>query len=448
MKRIIYILMLICCSAAVSAQDAELLKKAQAGDAEAQYEVASYYLRNGTTDSEEGMKWLIMAAENGNAHAQWELAYSYCYGWYGTKENDEQYVYWLTKAANNSDLENNKLWILNAQADLGDLYRYGKKGLEKNIAEFLRWEKKATFNGFDSAAFSLGLYYHYDGKDKQEAIYWYKKCMDLYWEEHQEEYDLAFKSLKELGVTYHPADHLGRNHPQSTASSTATTSSGSSDYSVQSNTSNNNKREPIAKGVYTVNSQGSSSYGYTGYGGDYTVNIEFYDDHITVNNLWCHYKDMINGKKRYEKFNETTFGGSIVRFTTYYIVDDNFNVEQQMHMPSPYGPNWFYYQMAKGEVVFPKQPITGYGNANQQNNYSSKSSNYSNSRTNNTNKVQETKHTCSLCHGNKRIAKDTYAPLYGAKDYKEKCNECGGVFMRSTGHIHITCPNCHGKGYF
>lgn len=68
--------------------------------------------------------------------------------------------------------------------------------------------------------------------------------------------------------------------------------------------------------------------------------------------------------------------------------------------------------------------------------------------TNTTNRHQPTKHTCNLCHGQKRIVKDTYPALYGTKDYKIKCNECGGYFMRSTGHTHITCPQCHGKGYF
>ncbi len=63
-------------------------------------------------------------------------------------------------------------------------------------------------------------------------------------------------------------------------------------------------------------------------------------------------------------------------------------------------------------------------------------------------KRQPNKHTCSLCRGQKRIVKDTYPSLYGTKDYQVKCNECGGYFMRSTGHTHITCPQCHGKGYF
>lgn len=65
-----------------------------------------------------------------------------------------------------------------------------------------------------------------------------------------------------------------------------------------------------------------------------------------------------------------------------------------------------------------------------------------------TNNRQPTKHTCSLCHGQKRIVKDTYPALYGTTDYKVRCNECGGYFLRSMGHTHITCPQCHGRGYF
>lgn len=63
-------------------------------------------------------------------------------------------------------------------------------------------------------------------------------------------------------------------------------------------------------------------------------------------------------------------------------------------------------------------------------------------------KQQPAKHTCPLCHGAKRIVRDTYTPLYGTEDYRVRCNECGEYFMRSTGHTHITCPQCHGRGYF
>ena len=72
----------------------------------------------------------------------------------------------------------------------------------------------------------------------------------------------------------------------------------------------------------------------------------------------------------------------------------------------------------------------------------------SNATQNSSSSRQQTKHTCNLCHGKKRIVKDIYPALYGTKDYHVKCDECGGYFLRSTGHTHIICPQCHGKGYF
>lgn len=94
----------------------------------------------------------------------------------------------------------------------------------------------------------------------------------------------------------------------------------------------------------------------------------------------------------------------------------------------------------------PSYPNNGYGGGYNTNNGGSSSS----SQRQNTvpSRTQPTKHTCSLCNGQRRIIKDTYPSLYGQSDYQVKCNECGGYFMRSTGHTHITCPQCHGKGYF
>lgn len=94
----------------------------------------------------------------------------------------------------------------------------------------------------------------------------------------------------------------------------------------------------------------------------------------------------------------------------------------------------------------PSFPNNGYGGGYAPNKNGSSSS----SRIQNTtpSRKQPTKHTCSLCNGQRRIVKNTYPSLYGQSDYQVKCNECGGYFMRSTGHTHITCPQCHGKGYF
>lgn len=94
----------------------------------------------------------------------------------------------------------------------------------------------------------------------------------------------------------------------------------------------------------------------------------------------------------------------------------------------------------------PSFPNNGYGGGYVPNKNGSSSS----SRIQNTtpSRKQPTKHTCSLCNGQRRIVKNTYPSLYGQSDYQVKCNECGGYFMRSTGHTHITCPQCHGKGFF
>lgn len=90
-------------------------------------------------------------------------------------------------------------------------------------------------------------------------------------------------------------------------------------------------------------------------------------------------------------------------------------------------------------------PVTSYGGT-----YSGTATTTSPVRNQNSTKKnqQPVKHTCPLCHGAKRIVKDTYTPLYGTEDYRVRCNECGEYFMRSTGHTHITCPQCHGRGYF
>lgn len=59
----------------------------------------------------------------------------------------------------------------------------------------------------------------------------------------------------------------------------------------------------------------------------------------------------------------------------------------------------------------------------------------------------KTREECSRCKGKKRIAYDTYPPTFGLEDYKVRCSECGELHLSSTGHTHITCPDCNGKGY-
>lgn len=53
--------------------------------------------------------------------------------------------------------------------------------------------------------------------------------------------------------------------------------------------------------------------------------------------------------------------------------------------------------------------------------------------------------SCSLCHGKGTIIRDSSVPLYGAENTKVYCNTCDKYFWRSTGHSHVTCPQCHGR---
>lgn len=54
-------------------------------------------------------------------------------------------------------------------------------------------------------------------------------------------------------------------------------------------------------------------------------------------------------------------------------------------------------------------------------------------------------HVCSYCKGVGRVPIETNPSMMGTSDYRTKCGECGLVFMKSTGHSHMTCPVCHGK---
>ena len=68
-----------------------------------------------------------------------------------------------------------------------------------------------------------------------------------------------------------------------------------------------------------------------------------------------------------------------------------------------------------------------------------------NSNTNRNNNSKQ-RRDCSLCHGKGRIVRNSSVPTYG-NDSRVRCNECGGYFMRSSGHSHVTCTQCHGRGY-
>lgn len=62
-------------------------------------------------------------------------------------------------------------------------------------------------------------------------------------------------------------------------------------------------------------------------------------------------------------------------------------------------------------------------------------------------RAQPVQHTCPRCLGNRTIVRESNVATYG-NDTQRFCSICGRNYWASSGHSHVTCPQCHGKGYF
>lgn len=145
-----------------------LLKKAEEGDADAQYEIACMYSegRGVPSDSKKALYWYTKSASQGNIMAQYSLGtiYEELYN------NVNTAIEWYRKAAEQGET--------NSQTSLGDIYFYGIN-VTKNFTEALKWYKKAAEQEDNYGQFRLGLMYQ-NGfgipKDLAEAKRWYEKA--------------------------------------------------------------------------------------------------------------------------------------------------------------------------------------------------------------------------------------------------------------------------------
>lgn len=56
-------------------------------------------------------------------------------------------------------------------------------------------------------------------------------------------------------------------------------------------------------------------------------------------------------------------------------------------------------------------------------------------------------HDCPYCKGTGKIVKNISVARYGLdRETKVRCNECGVEYLPSTGHTHIHCKYCGGRG--
>ena len=201
MKRLFIYLILACTALTAWGQSMnELLQKANAGDAQAQYELgyAYYFGANGCEkDYAKAFKWYSAAAKQGHAKAQFGLGGCYSLG-RGVDKDYEQQVYWYKKAAEHG--------LAEAQTALGECYMYGD-GVPLDKKEAEKWFIKAAKQGDEYACLNLGNLYKTDDK-KSKAISYFKKHQDLWLKKYGEVNVVVYNILKEMEVEYNPGPPL------------------------------------------------------------------------------------------------------------------------------------------------------------------------------------------------------------------------------------------------
>ena len=96
----------------------------------------------GDVDFKEAFKWLLMAAEQGDAESQAAVGVSYSTGQRGVSRDVEEAVRWLRESASQD--------FGHAQMMLGLHYSRGL-GIEEDLHEAKRWAERAKSNGVDEA---------------------------------------------------------------------------------------------------------------------------------------------------------------------------------------------------------------------------------------------------------------------------------------------------------
>ena len=166
----------MCSSACVQTQDehrpaaqalADLRASAEAGDAEAQFILGSFYVTGaGVPQDDAGaVAWYRRAAEQGHARAQYNLGVMYDQG-QGVPQDDAGAVAWYRRAAGQGDAS--------AQSTLGAMYDQGR-GVPQDDAGAVAWYRRAAEQGHARAQYNLGGMYR-EGRgvpqDDVEAHMW------------------------------------------------------------------------------------------------------------------------------------------------------------------------------------------------------------------------------------------------------------------------------------
>lgn len=144
----------------------KLLAKANAGDANAQYEVGTIYYNNG--DVVKCIDYYTKSADAGNADAQGQIACLYLYGHgdYLTPDLNKALIYAQKGKVQGS---------VSAYYTLGVMYARGE-GVDENKDKALEYLTYAANREYVDAQQWLGILY--TNKDKTLSAQWYKKAAD------------------------------------------------------------------------------------------------------------------------------------------------------------------------------------------------------------------------------------------------------------------------------
>jgi len=180
----------------------DLVKKAEAGDPKAQFDLQRYYSEKwgeapwlsvwnpiryvypkgyrAEQNIKEAAKWLTKSAEQGYPNALFVLGLYKSAGLGVAKDRKETIRLW-TKAAEQG--------FMPAQCLLGSRYAYGD-GVPQDYKEAVKWYKKAAEQGDASTQFRLGsCYANGEGvtKDMKEAVKWWTKAAEQGYEDAKEQ---------------------------------------------------------------------------------------------------------------------------------------------------------------------------------------------------------------------------------------------------------------------
>ncbi len=150
------------------------------------YALSAYAVDDGTNFSQEPLKIVVDAAEQGDFIAQYDLATRYATG-QGAPQNYDLATKWYRKAAEQG--------YAPAQYELGSCYAVGL-GVPQNYDETFKWYTEAAEQGYANALYGLGHCYENGNgiqRDNTEAIKCYRKAAE-------QGHELAKQALQRLGA--------------------------------------------------------------------------------------------------------------------------------------------------------------------------------------------------------------------------------------------------------